>query len=68
MEQDALFAHVNDSIRKLAEHGLPSQSWDFICECTDVSCHTMVSLTLLEFDEHRTASPPAPILSTVHDG
>ena len=67
MGQDGLFVHVNDSIRKLASKGPVSQTWDFICECSEVSCHALVSLTLVEFDERRASSPPEPILSANHD-
>jgi hypothetical protein len=66
MEQDRLFAHVNDSIRKLAVDGQATQTWGFICECSDVACHAMVSLTVIEFDERRAASPPVPILAHEH--
>jgi hypothetical protein len=58
-----LFGQVNDSIRRLATDGSPVETWEFICECPDVSCHAMVTLTLSEFDERRAASPPAPILA-----
>lgn len=67
MEQSELFAHVNDSIRKLAAHGPETDTWEFICECPDVICHAMVSLTLVEFDERRGSSPPAAILAAEHD-
>jgi hypothetical protein len=63
MDPDRLFGHVNDSIRRLATEGPLTETWEFICECSDVRCHEMVSLTLLEFDEHRAASPPAPVLA-----
>jgi hypothetical protein len=63
MDPDGLFWHVNDSIRGLATQGQPNETWEFICECPDVACHTMVSLTLSEFDERRAASPPAPIVA-----
>jgi hypothetical protein len=63
MEKPGLFAHVNDSIRKLATEGPATETWQFICECADVTCHAMVSITLTEFDERRTASPPVPILA-----
>ena len=66
MEQSKLFPHVNDSIRGLATEGPETELWEFICECPDVRCHSMVSLTLVEFDEHRRASPPAPILAAEH--
>jgi hypothetical protein len=66
MERMGLFGHVNDSIRGLATEGPLTETWEFICECPDVACHTMVSLTLLEFDQHRTASPPSPILAEEH--
>ena len=68
MEQGELFAHVNNSIRNLAYEGPELQTWDFICECPDVTCHASVSLTLIEFDARRTASPPVPVLATTHDG
>lgn len=67
MEKDGLFAHVNDSIRALASEGPPHQTWEFICECPDVTCHAMVHLTLSEFDERRAASPPLPIVTAAHD-
>jgi hypothetical protein len=68
MEQNGLFAHVNDSIRELAGEDPASQTWGFVCECADVGCHAMVSLTLTEFDVRRAASPPVPVLTTDHDG
>lgn len=68
MQQEQLFAHVNDSIRGLAIEGLATQTWEFICECPEIGCHTMVSLTLAEFDQRRAASPPLPILATDHTG
>jgi hypothetical protein len=63
MDADGLFGHVNDSIRALATTGPPAETWEFVCECPDVECHTMVSLTLAEFDERRSASPPEPVLA-----
>jgi hypothetical protein len=65
MEQDSLFVQVNDSIRTLASEG-STESWDFICECPEVSCHASVNLTLIEFDERRAASPPVPIHAAEH--
>ena len=64
MDADALFTQVNDSIRSLATEGAVTQAWEFICECSDVECHAMVTLTLHEFDERRAASPPLPVLAT----
>jgi hypothetical protein len=57
---------VNDSIRGLATDGPPEETWEFFCECPDVCCHVLISLTLLEFDERRRALPPIPILA-LHD-
>jgi hypothetical protein len=68
METDRAFGHVNDSIRKLATEGPQNQTWEFFCECSDVECRTLVSLTLLEFDSRRAASPPVPVLATHHAG
>jgi hypothetical protein len=67
MNQTGLFGHVNDSIRALAPDAPLFETLEFVCECPDVACHTMVSLTLFEFDERRAASPPEPVLSTHHD-
>ena len=67
MEYPALFAHVNDSIRSLATEEQTSEMWEFFCECPDLGCHALVSLTVVEFDRRRTALPPTPILSTSHD-
>jgi hypothetical protein len=67
MDPEGLFGHVNDSIRRLATEGPPTQAWEFICECADVTCHTLVTLTLGEFDERRAASPPRPILAAHED-
>jgi hypothetical protein len=66
MEHAELFPHVNDSIRKLAAAGPQGQTWEFICECPELTCHELVSLTLSEFDERRAAIPPFPILATEH--
>jgi hypothetical protein len=63
MENNGVFAHVNDSIRRLAADGPASQTWEFICECSELSCHTLVSLTLTEFDARRAATPRLPILA-----
>ena len=66
IEEDSLFGHVNDSIRGLALPGEPDETWEFICECPDLECHELVSLTLGEFDTFRSASPPSPIVSLHH--
>ena len=67
MEPDGVFARVNDSIRKLvAANDQDAESWQFICECPDLACHTFVSLTVNEFDARRAASPPAPVLAAEH--
>jgi len=60
------FQDVNDSIRGLATEGPPTQTWEFFCECPDVACHTLVVLTLGEFDSLRASEPPAPILASHH--
>jgi hypothetical protein len=67
MEYPALFAHVNDSIRSLATEEQANETWEFFCECPELGCHALVSLTLNEFDDRRTALPPTPILATTHD-
>jgi hypothetical protein len=66
MEKDGVFVHVNDSIRKLASAGPGTQTWEFICECPELTCHALVTLTLSEFDDRRAASPPVPVLATEH--
>ena len=66
MEPQTAFGRVNDSIRSLATDGPSDETWDFFCECSDVACHVLVSLTLVEFDEHRTGSPPVPVLAQHH--
>lgn len=67
MNQAVLFAHVNDSIRELvAGDGLATETWEFYCECADVTCHAMVRLTVDEFDRRRAASPPVPVLAGEH--
>jgi hypothetical protein len=67
MEQDGLFAHVNDSIRKLASESSATQTWGFVCECPDVTCHALVNLTLVDFDGRRAAAPPVPVLARGHE-
>jgi hypothetical protein len=66
MDPDGLFAHVNDSIRRLATEAQESETWEFFCECSDLTCHALVSLTVFEFDERRTALPPVPIVLAGH--
>lgn len=66
IDADGLFGHVNDSIRGLAIEGPIDELWQFICECPDLGCHALVSLTLADFDARRSASPPSPVLSLIH--
>jgi hypothetical protein len=66
IDANGLFGHVNDSIRGLAIDGPPDETWQFICECPDLGCHALVSLTLVEFDARRASSPPSPIVSMSH--
>ena len=68
MQQDKLFARVNDAIRKLASDGSGTQTWDFICECPEVTCRASVNLTLIEFDGRRAALPPVPVYAAEHAG
>lgn len=69
MGNDGLFTSVNDSIRQLAAADDPAtEIWEFFCECPDVDCHTLVSLTVGEFDERRASSPPVPVLAEEHAG
>ncbi|HEY7420647.1 MAG TPA: hypothetical protein VH541_01455 [Gaiellaceae bacterium] len=68
MEEFGLFTHVNDSIRSLATEPRAAETWEFFCECPDVGCHALVSLTLVEFDQRRTSLPPVPILASGHGG
>jgi hypothetical protein len=68
MEQNGLFADINDSIRKLASQDPGAQTSEFICECPRNTCHALVTLTLCEFDERRAAAPPVPILAAEHSG
>ena len=66
MQAPGAFREVNDSIRQLATNGSIAELWEFFCECDDTACRTLVTLTLVEFDERRTASPPRPILAAHH--
>jgi len=67
MKQAVLFAHVNDSIRTLVTtNGQATETWDFYCECADVTCRAMVRLTVDEFDQRREALPPLPVLAIEH--
>jgi hypothetical protein len=67
MGKDGLFAGVNDAIRKLAAaHDPGLESWEFFCECPDLACRSVVSLTVAEFDERRAASPRVPVLAAEH--
>ncbi|HEY4411967.1 MAG TPA: hypothetical protein VGN06_03135 [Gaiellaceae bacterium] len=58
---------MNDSIRELATTGQGVEAWEFFCECSDIGCHELVSLTLVEFDDRRAASPPLPVLAPHHE-
>jgi hypothetical protein len=68
VDRDGLFGHVNDSIRGLATETPATETWEFFFECPDLLCHALVSLTILEFDKRRGATPPVPILATGHAG
>ena len=66
IDENHLFSHVNDSIRGLATEGPDDETWEFICECPDLDCHALVSLTLGAFDARSSTTPPSPILSLIH--
>jgi hypothetical protein len=66
MDSDGLFGHVNDSIRRLANDDQTAETWEFFCECPDLACHALVTLTVTEFDERRASFPPVPILFADH--
>lgn len=68
MGSPGAYREVNDSIRRLATTGPESERWEFFCECPDIGCHVLISLTLDEFDGRRAASPPLPILASHHQG
>ena len=67
MKQDGLFVEVNDWIRKLASGFSGTQTCEFICECPEITCRSSVSLSLIEFDERRAASPPVPVHAREHE-
>lgn len=66
METFGAFRDVNDLIRRLATAGPVNETWEFFCECEDDACHTLVSLTLDEFDRHRREAARRPILAAHH--
>lgn len=66
MDVKQLYGRVNDSIRGIASEGPADETWEFMCECSDVECHERVVLTLTEFDERRASTPPVPIVATTH--
>ncbi|MDX6482159.1 MAG: hypothetical protein QOG85_2669 [Gaiellaceae bacterium] len=66
IDEDGLFSHVNDSIRGLAVEAPGEETWQFICECPDLGCNALVTLTLAEFDARRSASRPSPIICLTH--
>jgi hypothetical protein len=67
VENNEAFTRINDSIRGLATDGPADETWEFFCECTDVGCRVLISLSLYEFDARRRASPSIPILAVHHD-
>jgi hypothetical protein len=67
LASNGTFRQVNDTIRDLAGRTASDEGWEFICECDDLSCVQLVLLTLGEFDAHRTAAPPLPVLAPRHD-
>jgi hypothetical protein len=60
-------ACVGEAQENLGVVGEEGAGLGFFCECRDIECHALVSLTLLEFDAHRAASPPVPIVATHED-
>jgi hypothetical protein len=58
---------VNDTIRELAGRTASDETWEFICECDDLACLTLVSLTLVEFDSRRDHGAGQPILADHHE-
>jgi hypothetical protein len=64
--REAGFRDVNDAIRGLANGGPGDQIWEFFCECEDLTCRSLIRLTVREFDDRRTSSPALPILAPDH--
>jgi hypothetical protein len=56
-----MFREVNDRIREAAGRVGGHDQWDFICECDDLDCVEMVSLTLDDYDLRR-ATPASRIV------
>ena len=57
-ENEALFRDVNERIEQTDEElqTMEPRQWEFLCECGDATCTTLVSLTLAEY-EHVRSSP-----------
>ena len=57
-----VFREVNKRIRELAGRRGGADSWEFICECSDLQCTELVVMTLVEYDARRNGAS-VPILA-----
>ena len=57
-----MFREVNDRIREAAGRVGGDDRWDFICECDDLDCAEMVTLSIDDYDARR-ARPGSRIVA-----
>jgi hypothetical protein len=53
-ENERLFRDVNERIERVAvEHGLDAHVYEFLCECSNLDCDLLLSMTLAEYEGAR---------------
>jgi hypothetical protein len=58
----ALFRTINEQISRLNDdHDVPADTWEFICECSDVGCSQPISLTSGEYEAVRLVPTHFPV-------
>ena len=55
-ENEVLFREVNERIEELQSGAWGASEIDFMCECADASCTSVLTLTHVEYEELRSNS------------
>lgn len=63
---EALFRETNEAIERGLWAADPGEAVRFRCECSDMDCHTIVNLTLPEYERIRD-SPRRFVVATGHE-
>lgn len=63
---ETLFRSVNENIQKAATSGWADEHFEFFCECSNVDCSLLLSMTVSEYEQVR-ADPKQFVVAPGHE-